>query len=93
MILSLYFFCAFVSVALVKFANHGDEQFILVGTVKDLVLNPRVSSGGFLHVYKIIEEGEKLELLHKTPVEDIPGAIVPFQVQTVISFKKRPNKP
>ena len=68
------------SMALVKFASRGDEQFLLVGTVKDLVLNPRSSSGGFIHVYQLTDAGEKLDFLHKTPVEDVPGAIASFQV-------------
>lgn len=63
-----------------KFANRGDTAYVLVGTVKDLVLNPRSCSGGFVHVYEVSEDGEKLEFLHKTAVEDVPGAIVPFQV-------------
>ena len=72
------------SIALVKFANRGDEQFVVVGTVKDLVLNPRSCSGGFLYVYQIIESGEKLDLLHKTPVDDIPAAIAQFQGRVLI---------
>ena len=32
----------------------------------------------------MIEGGNKLELLHKTPVEDIPGAIHAFQGRVLI---------
>ena len=66
-----------------KFANRGEQQFLLVGTVKELVLNPRSCNGGFLHVYQVNENGEKLEFLHKTPVEDTPGAIAPFYVRAL----------
>lgn len=72
--------CGVDSIALVKFAGRGDEQFVLVGTVKDLVLSPRSSNGGFIHVYQVVDSGERLEFLHKTPVEDVPGAIASFQV-------------
>ena len=46
------------SVAIVKFAARGDEQFVIVGTVKDLILNPRSCSGGYLHVYQIANGGK-----------------------------------
>ena len=46
------------SVAIVKFASRGDDQFVIVGTVKDLILNPRSCSGGYLHVYQITNGGE-----------------------------------
>lgn len=72
------------SVALVKFANRPDDTFLLVGIAKDLVLNPRSISGGELLTYQVIEGGNKLELLHKTPVEDIPGAIHAFQGRVLI---------
>lgn len=32
--------------------------------------------------------GEKLELLHKTPVDDVPGAIAPFQGRVLIGVGK-----
>ena len=43
--------------AIVKFASRGDEQFVIVGTVKDLILNPRSCSGGYLHVYQLANSG------------------------------------
>lgn len=72
------------SVALVKFAGRGDDQFVLVGTVKELVLNPRSCAGGFLHCYQVQDQGERLELLHKTPVDDVPSAIASFQGRVLI---------
>ena len=57
---------------------------MLVGTVKDLVLNPRSIGGGFIHVYQVVEGGEKLELVHRTPVDEVPSAIVPFQGRVLI---------
>ena len=74
------------SVALTKFASRGEDQFVIVGTVKDLVLSPRTSAGGYLYTYQLINGGESLQLLHKTPVDDIPSVIVPFQGRILIGI-------
>jgi len=58
-----------------------------VGVAKDLTLNPRTISNGFLYTYKLID-GERLEFLHKTVVEEMPGAIVPFQGRALIGVGK-----
>ncbi|KAL5021527.1 hypothetical protein ScPMuIL_000682 [Solemya velum] len=76
------------SIALMKFANRGDDLFVLVGVAKDLVLNPRSLSGGFIYAYQIVNGGEKLELVHKTPVEEMPGAITSFQGRALIGIGK-----
>ena len=67
-----------------KFAVRPDEDFLLVGVVRDLVLNPRSVGSGSIHVYRIISAGEKLELLHKTPVDEVPGAILGFKGKVLI---------
>ena len=72
------------SVALVKFANRGDDQFVLVGTIKDMVLNPRSFTAGYIHTYQLTAGGEKLELLHKTTVDECPAAITSFQGKVLI---------
>lgn len=74
---------AAVCITLAKFANHGDEIFVLVGVAKELHLNPRQSNGGFVHTYRIKEEGH-LELVHATPVDEVPTAICPFQGRILI---------
>ncbi|XP_074644658.1 splicing factor 3B subunit 3 [Tubulanus polymorphus] len=76
------------SIALVKFANRGDDQFVIIGTVKDLVLNPRHCPGGYLYVYQLINTGEKLHFLHKTAVDEMPGAIAPFQGRVLVGAGK-----
>ncbi|XP_069113923.1 splicing factor 3B subunit 3 [Argopecten irradians] len=75
------------SIALVKFASRGDDVFVLVGVVKDLVLNPRSLGGGYVYTYQL-RDGEKLEFLHKTSMEDMPGAIAPFQGRALIGVGK-----
>lgn len=37
-----------------KFANQGDQLFLIVGVAKEFQLNPRVSNGGFLYTYKYV---------------------------------------
>ena len=65
-----------VSLCICTFTGHENEQFTVVGTVKDLNLHPRTHSGGFLSVFRTAEG--RLELLHKTPVEDMPLALCPY---------------
>lgn len=38
-----------------------------------------VCPGGFIRLYAIRDGGRKLELLHKTKVDGIPGALAPFK--------------
>ena len=83
MVWRFFFFLSF-SIALVKFANKPDEQYIIVGMSRDLVLAPRSLSGGSLQTYKVIEGGAKLEHMHTTPVEDVPGAVAAFQGRVLI---------
>ena len=73
------------SIALVKFSTRpSNQQFLLVGVAKDLVLNPRSCPGGYIYTYQLQENGERIELLHKTPVDDVPGSICGFQGRVLI---------
>ncbi|KAK3295976.1 CPSF A subunit region-domain-containing protein [Chaetomium fimeti] len=70
---------AAVSAAVVPFASQEGESFLIVGTGKDMVLNPRKFSEGYIHVYRFHEDGRDLEFIHKTKVEEPPMALIPFQ--------------
>jgi splicing factor 3B subunit 3 len=70
---------ASVSVAAVSFASQDDETFLVVGTGKDIVISPRSSSAGFIHIYRFQEDGQELEFIHKTKVEEPPLALLGFQ--------------
>ncbi|RKO91294.1 splicing factor 3B subunit 3-like protein [Blyttiomyces helicus] len=76
------------SIATCVFHGNPGETFVVVGTAKDVVLSPRTCSGGFLHVYRFIEEGSQIELVHKTPVDDIPYALCPFQGRLLVGMGK-----
>ncbi|XP_033214753.1 splicing factor 3B subunit 3-like [Belonocnema kinseyi] len=75
---------AALSLAMVKFGNQGDQQFLIVGVAKDYQLNPRISNGGYLHTYKISPDGKKLDLVHETVVDEIPLAICPYQGRILV---------
>jgi splicing factor 3B subunit 3 len=70
---------AAVSAAVVSFSSQEGESFLIVGTGKDMVLNPRQFSEGYIHVYRFHEGGKELEFIHKTKVEEPPMALLPFQ--------------
>ena len=51
--------------AVCRFSNTGEDWYELVGVAKDLILSPRSVAGGFVYTYKLVNNGEKLEFLHK----------------------------
>ncbi|CAG5958458.1 unnamed protein product [Menidia menidia] len=55
---------------------------------RDMILNPRSVGGGFIYTYRLTAGGEKLEFVHKTPVEDVPLAIAPFQGRVLVGVGK-----
>ena len=76
------------SVAVVPFAAHPGELFLVVGTGQDTELAPRACKAGWLHTYKIVDEGRSLELLHKTETDDVPTALLAFQGRLVAGVGK-----
>uniref|UniRef100_A0A3Q3MY93 Splicing factor 3B subunit 3 n=1 Tax=Mastacembelus armatus TaxID=205130 RepID=A0A3Q3MY93_9TELE len=76
------------SVAVCRFTNTGDDWYVLVGVARDMILNPRSVGGGFIYTYRLVGGGEKLEFVHKTPVEDVPLAIAPFQGRVLVGVGK-----
>lgn len=76
------------SIAMVRFIAQDDASYLLVGTARDLQLNPRKVTDGNIHTYKVSEDGRSLELVHITPIEDVPHSICPFQGRVLISVGK-----
>lgn len=70
---------AAVSMAVVSFASQYNEQFLVVGTGKDMILSPRQFSAGFIHIYRFQDDGRSIEFIHKTKVDAPPMALVQFQ--------------
>lgn len=74
------------SACLVNFGS--PEMFLAVGTAKDLNLKPKSVGGGFIRLYRFSEGGASLELVHKTPVHDVPLAMAPFQKRLLVGVGK-----
>lgn len=71
---------AIMSMALLKFSIAADGRYYLaVGIAKDLQLNPRISQGGCIDIYKIDPTCSSLEFQHRTEIDEIPGALCGFQ--------------
>lgn len=73
------------SIATCVFHDRGGEEFIVVGTVKDMQLHPQEApAGGSLRVYRVVE-GLQLVLVHTTELDGIPHAMVEFQGRLLVS--------
>lgn len=79
---------ATVSVAIVPFASQDNENFLVVGTGKDMIVNPRSFTEGYLHVYRFKDGGRELEFIHKTKIEEPPLALLPFQGRLLVGAGK-----
>jgi splicing factor 3B subunit 3 len=69
-----------------RFQQHSDETFVVVGTARDLTLHPRRFSACSLRVYRLIES--RLQLLHVTPVDDLPMCMCEFQGKLLVGAGK-----
>ncbi|KAF2138163.1 uncharacterized protein K452DRAFT_291209 [Aplosporella prunicola CBS 121167] len=75
---------ACVSVCAAPFASQSDETFLVVGTGKDMVMSPRSYTCGYVHIYRLLENGRELEFIHKTKLEAPPLALLPFQGKLLV---------
>ncbi|CAO3571904.1 unnamed protein product [Mortierella alpina] len=67
------------SIAVLNFATEANQLFLAVGTAADVTLAPKSLSSGFIHIYRFVNDGMGLELVHKTPVDEVPHALLHFQ--------------
>lgn len=65
------------------------ELFLVVALVKSLVLSPRSCEGGCLRTYRVNDEGDRLELVHETPVDDFPASVCAFQGRLLVGVGNR----
>lgn len=80
---------AIISMCMVKFHIAMDGRYYLaVGIAKELQLNPRMCSGGAIDIYRIDVTCSTLEFVHRTEVEDVPGAMCAFQGRLVAGIGK-----
>uniref|UniRef100_A0A803M5Z5 Splicing factor 3B subunit 3 n=1 Tax=Chenopodium quinoa TaxID=63459 RepID=A0A803M5Z5_CHEQI len=67
------------SICTVNFYDKDYGTLLAVGTAKSLQFSPiRSFDAAYIHIYQFVD-GEKLELLHKTQVDDVPLALSQFQ--------------
>lgn len=75
---------AILSMCTVKFHSAGDgKTYVVVGIAKELQLNPRVTNGGCIDVYRTDVTCSKMDLVHRTEVDDVPTALCAFQGKIV----------
>jgi len=79
---------AAMTVCSCTFSKLPGQQLVAVATVTDLSFYPREASGGFLHLYRVIEGGAGMQLLHKTPLDGVATAICPFQDKLIVGMGK-----
>lgn len=60
-----------LSIALVQFSNQPGAIFVLVGVVSRLRLRPRSLAGGYIYTYLLSNDGERIDFVHRTPVEEV----------------------
>eukprot|EP00656_Telonema_subtile_P000860 TRINITY_DN1040_c0_g3_i1.p1 TRINITY_DN1040_c0_g3~~TRINITY_DN1040_c0_g3_i1.p1 ORF type:complete len:1192 (-),score=391.23 TRINITY_DN1040_c0_g3_i1:125-3700(-) len=69
------------------FTNTGQE-YLIVGTAKDMTLYPRTITAGFLYTYLVVNGGRNLQLVHKTATEEVPYALCAFQGRLLVGLAK-----
>lgn len=77
--------------AIVPFKNQDGEEFLVVGTGKNMVGagKPKLGetqSPGYVHIYRVLEAGKELELIHKTEFPSPIIAIHAFQGQLALAI-------
>lgn len=72
--------------ASVRFHSRGGESLLAVGTVTGMTMNPLSFSSSHVVLYRIVN-GERLQLLHRTKVEDGPVlSLVHFQGRLLVGI-------
>ncbi|KAL1899726.1 pre-mRNA-splicing factor rse1 [Ceratocystis pirilliformis] len=79
---------AATSATIAPFTSQDNENFLIVGSGKDIKLNPRTSTEGNIHVYRFLNDGRELEFIHTTKVEEPPTAMIPFQGRLLVGIGK-----
>ncbi|WFD31284.1 pre-mRNA-splicing factor rse1 [Malassezia sp. CBS 17886] len=67
------------SLAMVPFASAGNETFLVVGSAVGARFFPRSQRVGYLSTYRLADKGRRLELVHKTELDEVPLALSAFQ--------------
>lgn len=80
---------AIISMCLTRFHSAMDGQhYLAVGIARDLLLNPRTFNGGAIDIYRLDVTCSALEFIHRTEVDEVPGALCAFQGRIVAGVGK-----
>lgn len=63
----------------VPFKSREWEVYLAVGTGQHMQPGAGVQTKGFVHIYRLLEDGAKLEFVHKTEFDTPIYALLPFQ--------------
>lgn len=75
------------SICTISFHDRGGGPLIAIGTAKELQFWPkRQCVSGYIHIYKSVDDGRKLELIHRTPVDGVPTALCQFQGRLLVGI-------
>ncbi|KJY01454.1 pre-mRNA-splicing factor rse1 like protein [Zymoseptoria brevis] len=69
---------AALCIACVPFTSRQDEVFLAVGTGQHMSPGTSQPSTGFVHIYRLLEEGTKLEFVHRTQFDSPIYALCKF---------------
>eukprot|EP00891_Asterochloris_glomerata_P004111 jgi/Astpho2/4111/e_gw1.00063.10.1_t len=81
---------AAISMCLVRFAGQtgANSPMLAVGTVKGLGFYPRAAevppADGYVRLYRFVDNGRRLEMVHITSVAGIPGAMAGFKGRLLV---------
>jgi splicing factor 3B subunit 3 len=74
-----------ISICTCQFANREGEISIVIGTVQDLVFEPKRSATcGWIYIFSLINGGKTFQLVHKTKLAEIPGALCEFNGRLLV---------
>lgn len=80
---------AVMSMCTIKFHSSMDGRtYLAVGIAKDMQLNPHINNGGCIDIYRIDVTCSNLEFMHRTDVDELPGALCGFQGRLVVGVGK-----
>lgn len=70
---------AALSCVAVPFQSREWEVFLAVGTGQHMQPGAGVAAKGYVHIYRLLEDGQKMEFVHKTEFDTPIYALLPFQ--------------
>lgn len=70
---------AALTCCVVPFQVRDWEVFLAVGTGQHMQPGAGVQAKGYVHIYRLLEDGQKMEFVHKTEFDRPIHALLPFQ--------------